>query len=174
MEKIGKGKVAEIEYTLRLADGEIVDSTEGKPLPYLHGVGYLIDGLENALEGHQAGDNFSISVTPDAGYGEVDEDLFDEMPRSAFPEDAELEEGDEVTVLADDGTEMEGYIQGIEDDTVYVDFNHPLAGETLSFEVRVLTVRDATADEVAQGFIEDPYADEEGGDDHVMDRRDLS
>lgn len=169
MSKVTRGKVVELEYTLRLSDGEIADATEGEPLAYLHGYGEIIAGLEDALEGHSVGEKLSLTIEPAEGYGEYEDDDWGELPREAFPEDAVIEEGDEVTVVDEDGDERLGWIAEIGDEVVAVDFNHPLAGETLSFEIEILGVRDATAEEIDHGHAHghehdhDPEEDGSGG-----------
>jgi FKBP-type peptidyl-prolyl cis-trans isomerase SlyD len=162
--KIEAGKVVEIEYTLRLEDDEIADSTDGHPLPYLHGGDEVIDGLQAALEGHEAGDRFVATVQPDQGFGPYDEDLIEEVARSDIPDDVELEVGREIIAETEEGEEIPVYIGAIEDDTVFLDFNHPLAGEVLRYEVTVVSVRDATAEEKERGYLELP--DEAGHDHH--------
>ncbi len=154
MSKVTSGKVVEIEFTAKFADGDVADATEpGEPLAYLHGGSDLISGLERALEGHVPGDRVQVTVEPEDGYGEYDAELVDEMPRSAFPKDAEIEQGDEVAMVDEDGEEVPAHIAGVEGDTVYVDRNHPLAGETLAYDVKVVSVRDATTDEMMHGHV---------------------
>jgi len=164
MSTVTSGKVVEIEYTARFADGELADGTDaGEPLAYLHGGSDLIAGLERALDGHNPGDTIKVTIEPADGYGDYDAELVDEMPRSAFPDDAEIEQGDEVAVVDEDGDEVPAYIAGVEGDTVYVDRNHPLAGETLSYEVTIMTVRDATPDELMHGHVHGSHAHTDHG-----------
>ena len=163
MSKIGPNKVVEIEYTARLADGEVADSTEDGPMAYLHGSDDLITGLERALEGHVVGDKLTVTVQPVDAFGDYDPELVEEMPTSAFPEDADLEEGDEVTVVDEDGEESAAYIAGVDGDTVFVDRNHPLAGEALTYEVTVVSVRDATNDELMHGHVHGSHAHSDHG-----------
>jgi FKBP-type peptidyl-prolyl cis-trans isomerase SlyD len=163
MRTVSSGKVVEIEYTARLADGEAADSTDGEPLAYLHGSSDLIAGLERSLEGRPEGDSFVVSIEPKDAFGDYDPELVDEMPRSAFPENAELEEGDEVSVIDEDGDESTGYIANVDGDTVYVDRNHPLAGELLTYEVTVVSIRDATTDELMHGHVHGSHAHADHG-----------
>jgi FKBP-type peptidyl-prolyl cis-trans isomerase SlyD len=161
---ITKNKVVELHYTLRLTNGEEVDTTfDEAPLPYLHGHNNIVPGLEQALEGRDAGDRFTIEIPPEAGYGIYDESNTEELPLDDFPEDVELMEGDEIFVEDEEGNETVGYIEEInaENGTIFVDYNHPLAGETLVFDVEVVSVRDATSQEMSQGFAEDPYGDDD-------------
>lgn len=169
-DKVEKNKVVEIHYTLRLADGSIEDTTEGEaPLPYLHGVGGIIPGLEKALEGRSIGDRFQVTVEPAEGYGEYDEALSESIPLNAFPEGTELTEGEEIFVELDDGTATQGIIERIDKNDVLINYNHPLAGETLTFDVEVVDVRDATQEELEHGHAHDPYAEDDEDDEEWDD-----
>jgi FKBP-type peptidyl-prolyl cis-trans isomerase SlyD len=161
---ISKNKVVELHYTLHLASGEEVDTTyDEAPLPYLHGHSNIVPGLEEALEGRNAGDRFTVEVTPEAGYGVYDEENTEEMSMDDFPEDVKLEEGDEIFVEDEEGNEIVGYVEEIdsENNVILVDYNHPLAGETLMFDVEVVSVRDATPQEITQGFADDPFGEDD-------------
>ncbi|MBA3534285.1 MAG: peptidylprolyl isomerase [Ardenticatenales bacterium] len=161
MTKVEKDKVVEIHYTLRLSDGTVEDSTEGEPpLPYLHGAGNIPPGLERALEGHNAGDTFTVTLQPTDAYGEYDDEMVDAIPRDAFPDETELAEGDEIWLIDEEGNETPGIIERIEEEMLFVDYNHPLAGETVTFDVQVVEVRDATPEELEHGHAHDQYADE--------------
>lgn len=161
--KVSKDKVVEIHYTLRLDDDSVEDSTEGEaPLPYLHGAQNIIPGLEASLDGRQAGDKYSVTLTPDQGYGAYDEELVELLPLSELPEGSEIAEGDEILSIDEEGNEMAGVIERIEGENMVVNYNHPLAGRTLTFDVEVVDVRDATPEELEHGHAHDPYADEEG------------
>jgi FKBP-type peptidyl-prolyl cis-trans isomerase SlyD len=162
--KVEKGKVIEIEYTLRLEDGEIADATEGTPLPYLHGGDDVIEGLQAVLEGREQGEAFSVTLKPEEAFGPYDEELVEEVPRSDVPKDVELVVGQEITAQTEDGEEIPAFVGAIEDDSVFLDFNHPLAGETLSYEVKVASIREATAEERERGYVEVP-----GDHDHDCD-----
>lgn len=164
--KVEKEKVVEIHYTLRRADGEVVDSTEGDPpLPYLHGVGDILPGLEKALDGRSLGEKFTVTLEAADAYGDYDEELTDELELNSFPDDVELTEGDEIYLVNEDGEEVPGVIERITDETVVINYNHPLAGETITCDVEIVEIRDATAQELAQGHADDPYADEFDEDD---------
>ncbi len=175
---ITKDKVVELHYSLRLTNEEAVDTTyDEAPLPYLHGHNNIVPGLEQALEGRSEGERFTVEIPPEAGYGIYDENNTEELPLDDFPEDVELTEGDEIFVEDEEGNESVGYIEEIdtENGTIFVDYNHPLAGETLIFDVEVVSVRDGTAQEISQGYAEDPFGDdddedeEEWEDDDVLD-----
>lgn len=156
--KIKDGVVVSLDYTLRLDDGEIVDSSEAAgPLEYLHGYGQIIPGLEKALVGLIVGDSKKVVVPAAEAYGEVDMEAFEIVSRSMFPDDMELEEG-LVLSLRDMETDepFDATIAEIRETEVMLDFNHPLAGETLYFEVSIPALRNATADELAHGHAHGP------------------
>jgi FKBP-type peptidyl-prolyl cis-trans isomerase SlyD len=151
--KIKDGVVVSLNYTLRLDDGEVIDSSEGDaPLEYLHGYGQLIPGLEKALVGLTIGDRKKVVVPAAEAYGDVDMEAFEIVPRSMFPDDLELEEGLELSLRDVETDEpFDASIAEIRENEVMLDFNHPLAGETLHFEVHVPAIRLATAEELAHG-----------------------
>jgi FKBP-type peptidyl-prolyl cis-trans isomerase SlyD len=156
--QIAKDSVVSIDYRLHLGDGNLVDESDpGDPLVYLQGYEEIVPGLEKALEGKKAGDTLKVQVTPEEGYGEYDPDGVEEVPREDFPPDMELEEGGIVTAVDDDGDEVEFLVKKLNPKTVVVDFNHPLAGKTLHFEVTVREVRAATAEELEHGHAHGPH-----------------
>ena len=145
---IGKDKVVFIHYTLRDDEGQVLDTNVGgEALPYLHGHGNIIVGLEKALEGRDTGDQFEVTVEPAEAYGERDPGGMLEVPRSALSEEVEVEIGNLVQTMGPEGR-MEFTIAGFDDEIVILDGNHPLAGVTLHFEVEVGAIRDAHADEI--------------------------
>lgn len=158
--KITQDKVVDLEYTLRVG-GEIVDQSEpGEPLTYLHGHNNIIPGLEKALEGKSVGDSMSVTVPPEEGYGERDDDNVQMLPREDFEDEVEV--GGQYYAQSEDGSVTPFTIVGIEEGQVRVDFNPPLAGETLDFQVSVRGVRDASPDELEHGH---PHGD--GMEDHA-------
>lgn len=150
---VGDGLVVSLAYSLRLDDGEEIDTAAGDdPLVYLHGAQNIIPGLERALAGLKIGDARSVTVSPDDAYGEMDPDAFELVPYDAFPGDLELEEGMGLRMVeSGTGRQMEAYISELRDDGALLDLNHPLAGETLHFNVEVVGIRQATSEEVAHG-----------------------
>ena len=155
--EITKDRVVSIEYKLHLGDGKLIDESDpGDPLVYLHGYEEIVPGLENALAGKKAGDSLKVQVKPEDGYGEYDPDGVEEVPREEFPPDMELEEGGVVTATDEDGDDVEFLVKKLNEKTVVVDFNHPLAGKTLHFEVTVREVRAATAEELEHGHAHAP------------------
>ena len=149
--KITQDKVVDIEYTLRV-EGEVVDQSEpGEPLSYLQGHHNIIPGLERALEGKEPGDSLSVTVQPEDGYGERDEDNVQTLPREDFEDDVEV--GAQYFAQSEDGSVTPFTVVSVEGSEVTVDFNPPLAGETLDFQVTVKAVRDATPDELEHGHV---------------------
>ena len=154
--KIGKGCVVRMNYTLRDESGVTIESSEGRePLTYLHGLGHLIPGLEKTLDGSQAGLKTTVTVRPQDAYGEKDPQAVIRAERSDFPEGLTLEPGVEVQAETPDGP-ITFIVMSLEGADVVLDANHPLAGKTLTFDVEVLEVREATADEVAHGHVHGP------------------
>lgn len=150
--QISKHTVVTIDYTLSNDAGEVLDSSSGKdPLTYLHGVGSIVEGLERALEGHAQGDELRVRVPPSQGYGERDEDLVGVVDRRQIGLDEQLEVGMLLQVVGANDQREVVQITGIQEDEVTLDGNHPLAGETLIFEVSVVEVRDATPEEIDHG-----------------------
>ncbi len=149
--QITRNTVVMIDYTLTDTAGEVLDSSQGgEPLAYLHGVGQIIPGLEQALEGKQLDEAFKVAIPPTEAYGEHDPELVQAVPRSVFGEASELVLGARVTARAEN-EERHFVIVGLTDTEVTLDGNHPLAGVTLNFDVKVVGVRAATAEELAHG-----------------------
>lgn len=150
--QITKGKVAAIHYTLRDNQGTIIDSSEGRdPLQYLHGAQNLIVGMEEGLEGKVKGDKLDLKIAPQKGYGDVNPELVQKVPRSAFG-DQEVKKG--MQFSTNQGGVVTVTEVGLEQITV--DANHPLAGVELNFAVEIVSVREATADEIAHGHVHGP------------------
>jgi FKBP-type peptidyl-prolyl cis-trans isomerase SlyD len=155
-DKITANKVVSLAYTLRDDDGEIIDQSEtGSPLLYLHGAQNIVPGLEEQLEGVAEGESIKATVSPEKGYGPRI-GTAREVPRNLFPADADLTAGMQVLAHDDSGRELPFFITGITEDTITVDPNHPLAGETLHFEVTVESLRDASDEEIAHGHPHGP------------------
>lgn len=154
--QIAKDKVASIEYTLTDKAGQVLDSSVGgEPLAYLHGAGNIIPGLEKALDGRKAGDAFTVSIAPAEGYGERNDTLTQTLPRSMFHGVDEIEAGMQFQAQTDQGMQVIT-VTGVTADLVTVDGNHPLAGETLNFDVKVIEVREATREELDHGHVHGP------------------
>ncbi len=151
--KIEKNVVASLAYQLKIEDGAVVDqSTVEAPLDYLHGNENLISGLENALEGKVAGDKFEVTVAPEDAYGEHSDDLVQRVPADVFHGVDQIEVG--MRFLADtDQGQIPVEITEVDGDEVVVDGNHMLAGQTLTFTVEVVAVREATEEEIEHGHV---------------------
>lgn len=145
--------VVSMEYALHV-DGEKIDSSEGQdPLQFLVGYGNIISGLEREMMGMKVGDSKDVVIQPAEAYGEFDEDAFMEVPRGQFPKDMPLEEGLELTVRDDTGQSRYARVDAIEGENVTLNFNHPLAGDELHFNVKVVGLREPTAEELEHGHV---------------------
>ncbi len=155
--KITKSTVASLEYTLTDNDGEVMDTSEGRePLAYIHGIGNLIPGLEKELEGKEEGDSFQVSIPPKEAYGKRDEALMQVAPRADFAGVEEpLEKGMQLEFQSEQGDQVATVI-AIDGDNITLDANHPLAGETLNFKVSIVSIREATEDELQHGHAHGP------------------
>ncbi len=155
--QIASQKVATIDYTLTDDQGTELDSSkDGEPLAYIQGIGNLIPGLEEALEGKSAGDELSVSIQPEQAYGKRDEELLQTVPRAHFEGVDELQVGMQFRASSGDGEERVVTVVEIGDEQVTVDGNHPLAGQILNFEVKIVEVRDATQEELDHGHVHGP------------------
>jgi FKBP-type peptidyl-prolyl cis-trans isomerase SlyD len=154
--QIGKKCAVAVDYKLTIDDGIVVDSSEkGDPLWYLHGAGNIIPGLEKQLEGLQKGDKKTCVVAPEEGYGVYDKSRVHAVPKGQFP-DGTYSIGDQIVATAPDGTEVPARITAMDAKSYTLDFNHELAGKTLTFEITVAEVRDATKDELKHGHVHGP------------------
>jgi FKBP-type peptidyl-prolyl cis-trans isomerases 2 len=150
---IEKDRVVTIDYKLHDSEGELIDaSEEGDPLIYLHGNQNIIPGLEKHLAGKKPGDSVTCVIPATEAYGERDESLVFKVARTEFGDGAEIEVGMQFEARGEDGSQLVT-VAGIEGDEVTIDANHPLAGEELHFAVKVVEVREATAEELAHGHI---------------------
>jgi FKBP-type peptidyl-prolyl cis-trans isomerase SlyD len=147
--------VVGIAYQLRLDDGDLIDEASSEePFEFLYGHGKVIPGLEMAIGGLKVGQVKKVTVAPADGYGEVNADDSVLVPFDTFPEDLKLEEG--LALLMHDSNTQEpvqAFVSEILDDGVVMDLNHPLAGETLFFEVEVLSLRQPTDEEMTHGHV---------------------
>lgn len=156
-----KDHVVSIEYTLRDTEGKVVDQSQaGEPLNYLHGHDNIVPGLEQAIEGHAAGEEIQATVPPEEGYGHYHEELVQTVERAQFEGIDDLKPGMTFHAESDQGP-MIVTIAAIDGDQVTVNGNHVLAGQTLDFAVKILDIRSATATEIEHGHI---HAE---GDDHA-------
>ena len=151
--QIQEKTVVSFEYTLKNAEGQVLGTSEGnEPLKYLHGVGQIVPGLEQAMVGKAQGDEMNVIVEPENGYGQRDENLVQPVPRERFEGIEKIEPGMQFTAQTEQGP-RQVTVADVAEDSVTIDANHPLAGQTLHFDVKVLEVREATAEEVDHGHV---------------------
>ena len=149
---IGDKAVVSMHYTLTNSSGDTIDSSVGgEPMDYLHGAGNIIPGLEQALTGKTAGDKLEVTVNPEDGYGEKNPQMVQTLDRSLFQGVDKVEVGMKFQAQSPDGATQALVVTGVDGEDVTIDANHPLAGETLHFDVEIVSVRDATEDELAHG-----------------------
>jgi FKBP-type peptidyl-prolyl cis-trans isomerase SlyD len=150
---VDDGQVVSMDYTLHV-DGEIVDTSEGRePLDFLQGVGNIIPGLERELYGMEVGQSKKVVVAAADAYGEFQEDAVVNVPKGEFPEQIPVEVGTELQVRGQNGETLHGRITKVEGENVELNFNHPLAGKELHFDVTITALREATDDELLQGQV---------------------
>ncbi|MEI6860271.1 MAG: peptidylprolyl isomerase [Shewanella sp.] len=151
--KITQHCAVSIHYRLTDEKGELIENSfDGEPMLYLHGTKNMISGLEDELEGKIAGDKLEVTVAAENGYGPYHDELRQEVPLSAFGDIEDIVPGMRFIAETEMG-QRPVQVKEIKDNVVVVDGNHPLAGQTLNFRVKVLEVREATAEEVAHGHI---------------------
>jgi len=151
--EIAADRVVTIHYTLKDDHGEILDSSAGgEPLAYIQGHGILVAGLEKALEGKQQGHTLAVVVPPAQGYGMRDDALLQRVPKRALQGAGEIKKGMRFQARTEGGMRM-FTVAALAGDMVTLDGNHPLADRTLHFDVQVVGVREATAEELAHGHV---------------------
>ncbi len=140
--KVGPGTTVFMDYSLYLKSGEMVATTEGKsPVKFQFGKGEILAALESKLEGMEAGEKKEVVLTPEEGFGNINYEAIMDVPKSNFPQDIELKEGMTFSLKRDDGKVVPFTIRGFKEDLVTIDFNHPLAGQTLRFVVTIIDVK---------------------------------
>jgi len=173
------GAVVSLAYTLKLANGEVIDFSEADdPLEYLHGAENIIPGLERELNGLHVGDAKDVEIAPDDAYGAYDPEEVEVVERGLLPKDLQLKLGMVLAISDDDGNLSEAYVREIGPKSVTLDFNHPLAGQRLFFSVQVLGVREATEEEIEHGHPhgadgDDDFEDFEDFDDEDFEDEDF-
>ncbi|MGH8377556.1 MAG: FKBP-type peptidyl-prolyl cis-trans isomerase [Gammaproteobacteria bacterium] len=151
--RIVKDTVVSIDYTLTDKDGAILDrSKKQEPLVYLHGSGNIIPGLEEALDGKAAGDSLQVTVPPEKAYGLRDEAMTQKVPRKLFDAANQIKPGMRFHTEGKHGQHTVT-VTAVDSEHVTVDANHPLAGKTLDFDVKVLEVRAATGGDLEHGHV---------------------
>lgn len=151
---IAQHKVVTIHYkVVDVASGEVIDSSEGgNPMTYLHGAQNIIPGLEKALEGKSVGDELEVTIAPEDAYGEYSDDRVQQVPMAAFEGVEKVEPGMAFTAQTEHGP-INLIVTEVDESTVTVDANHPLAGKSLQFSVKVESVRDASEEELSHGHV---------------------
>jgi FKBP-type peptidyl-prolyl cis-trans isomerase SlyD len=153
---IAENKVVTLHYTLTDDGGTVLDKSNDGSFLYLHGASNIIPGLENALTGKAVDDELKVTVTPEEGYGERDDARKEDVPREMFPDDSEIEPGTQFHAEGPEGQMITVTVIAVTDKTVTIDGNHPLAGVQLNFDVKVIEVRDASAEELEHGHAHGP------------------
>ncbi len=155
-QRVKDGLVVAMQYTLKV-DGNVTDSSEGRePLEYVHGAGNIVPGLEREMIGMAVGESTEVVVAALDAYGEEDEKAYMDVPQDQFPKEVPMKVGTEIQVQNQEGQPMYACIEKIEDQTVRLDFNHSLAGKELHFAVKVVEIREATAEEKEHGHVHGP------------------
>lgn len=150
---VGDDMVVTLDYTLTV-NGEIIDSSIGsQPIEFIQGHGQIIPGLERELYGLALGDGKDVVVAATDGYGDRDPNAVADIPRDQFPPQLPLKPGTELQLRGQDGEELEAYIEDVGDETIRLNFNHPLAGKELHFSIKVVELRSATPEELAHGHV---------------------
>ena len=149
-------RVVTLAYILKDNDDNIIDQSDDGSFCYLHGASNIIPGLENALTGKVSGDELSISIAPEEAYGVREDEKIQTVPREMFPPDQDIEPGMQFHAQSPDGVPLVVTIAKVEEESIVVDGNHPLAGVQLNFEVRVMDVREATSEEIDHGHVHGP------------------
>lgn len=154
---IAQHKVVTLHYKVTDVDsGDVIDSSENaEPMTYLHGAQNIIPGLEQALEGKDVGDEVEVTVAPEDAYGERSDERIQQVPIEAFKDIEKVEPGMAVTAQTEHGP-VNLIVTEVDETTVTVDANHPLAGKSLTFNVKINAVRDASEEEVAHGHVHGP------------------
>lgn len=152
--KIENNKVVSLSFTLTV-DGEVIETvTNDKPMQFMYGTGYLLPKFEQNIAGKEVGDSFDFVLKADKAYGNVDPEAVIDLSKEIFMVDGKVDEevlfvGNQVPMRDQDGNRLYGVVESIQDDTVTMNFNHPLAGSDLHFKGEVVVVRDATPEDLA-------------------------
>lgn len=153
---IGANKVITMQYSLTNSSGVVVREARGKPVTYLHGAGALFPKLERELESHCVGDIVTARLLPEDAFGKRDVELLHQIPLVELPPGDNVEVGGRLIGKDEEGNEITFAVTAIEDGIARLDGNHPLAGQSLVFEVEIQAIRDATAEEISAGRASNP------------------
>ena len=158
---IDKQKVVSVTYQLSVnnSDGEVVETVDKeKPLTFLYGVGNMLEKFEENIQGLKEGDDFNFKIPSEEAYGEASEDAIVDLPIETFKIEGEidydlLKEGNYIPMQDQEGNRLDGIVLEVGEEKVKMDFNHPLAGDDLFFKGQVVSIRDASEDEINQGYV---------------------
>ena len=154
--QIGDQKIVTLHYTLTDNDGKVIDRSDDGSFAYLHGARNIIPGLENALAGKSAGEQVNVSIAPEEGYGARDDSMMQQVPKTMFEDGSQIAVGSQFHAQGPNGEMLIVTVMEVHDEHVVVDGNHPLAGVELNFDVTVVDVRDASAEEIEHGHAHGP------------------
>jgi FKBP-type peptidyl-prolyl cis-trans isomerase SlyD len=166
--KISQNKFVALTYDLNVGEGEerelMESATAESPLEFIFGTNSMLEAFEKNIENLSEGDSFDFMLTPDESYGEYDDEHIVDLPKNIFEVDGKIDtnvlfEGNMIPMMDSNGNRLQGSVVEVKDDVVTMDFNHPFAGETLHFTGKVLTVREAGAEEIAALFTHDHGCD---------------
>ncbi len=175
--KVEKNKVVKLTYEL-IVDGKLADkATLERPLEYIHGTHMLLPKFEGELEGKEPDDEFAFTLSPEEGYGTFDPSRLFDLPKSAFEIDGRVCEellvvGQVIPMLSNTGQVVQGTVHEVKENTVTMDFNHPMAGKVLNFTGKVVEVREATEKELNEGLHGEYLPQEEGHCCHKKGKKD--
>jgi len=154
---VGLNKVITYNYTLKDEEGIVLDSSANKePLSFFSGTNHILPKLEEALNGMIIGSKKSVKIVAADAYGEYSEEAIQKVKKDQFPEEANIEVGMTYLANSPDGKQMPFLVSEINDQDIIIDFNHPLAGKNLEFDVELLDVREATSEEMQHGHVHGP------------------
>ncbi len=155
--QIETNSVVTLHYVLKNNEGTIIDQSDDGSFLYLHGAMNIIPGLENALAGKSAGDELTVKIAPEDGYGLKEDERIQEVPKEMFDGAEQIEVGVQFHAQSPDGADVVVTVVEVKDDVVVIDGNHALAGVELNFDVKVIEVREASAEEVEHGHVHGPH-----------------
>jgi len=153
IEMVKNGVVVSMEYTLHVDNKEVGSSKGKNPLEFIAGHGNIISGLEREMIGMKVGESKDVVVPPKDGYGELDEKAVMDVPLKQFPKDMKVKKGLELTVKDEKGQSRYARVDNVAGESAHLNFNHPLAGNELHFNVKVVNLREATKDELTRGRV---------------------
>lgn len=151
--KVQDNFVVTLDYTLIVEDEVLESTNDGEPIEFIQGIGQIIPGLEEALYDMKVGDEKTVVIEPEGAYGDYDPDSLEVAKKEEFSEEIPLDVGTFLDLRDDQDEILSAQIIEADEDTVTLDFNHPLAGKTLTFEITVSALRPATAEELEHGHV---------------------